>query len=110
MGSKVLILRRLSADGLNDESLDHRSHVKASAKNHLLERIADALQVAPAVLYNPPNAVAPTRAAGDEMPDGGPDGGMEQTCEALLAAYRRIRDPEVRRRLLTLVEQASQRG
>jgi hypothetical protein len=35
-------------------------------------------------------------------------GGVEQECVLLLHAYRRIRDPEMRRRLLILAQEAAE--
>lgn len=52
----------------------------------LVLHIAEALHVPPAELYKPPNAVTPGRETDS-------DGIMEQDCEALLHAYRRIRNP-----------------
>lgn len=77
-----------------------------SARSQLLERIANSLQVPAATFYCPPNAVEPgaqstAALAVSERP--------EVEDEALLHAYRRIRDPETRRRLLVLVQAAADR-
>ena len=103
MGSKAPIVTRPSEDNPAEESHFGRSDFpKASAKNQLLERIADALQMAPAMLYNPPNAVTPAQTAGGALD-------LEQSCEALLRAYRRISDPDERRCLLAFVQAAAER-
>lgn len=75
-----------------------------SARSQLLERIANSLQVPAATFYCPPSAVEPgaqstAALAVSERPEG--------EDEALLHAYRRIRDPEMRRRLLVLVQAAA---
>lgn len=106
MGSKAPIVPTPSEDSPVEESHFGRSvSPKASAKNQLLERIADALQVAPAVFYNPPNAITPTGVAGGP---GTTAIELEQECDALSHAYRRIHDPEMRLRLLGLVQAAAE--
>jgi hypothetical protein len=106
MGSKAPIVRKPSQGEAPEERLLGRSDLlKAPAKNELLGRIADALQVPPAVLYNSPTAITPARTANI---DGSTDNNLDQNCEALLHAYRRIRDPEMRHRLLTLVQEAAE--
>ena len=103
MGSKAPVTKNSSEDVPAEEShFGGPAILKASAKNQLLERIADALQVAPAVLYNPPNAVTPAQTAGGALD-------LEQSCEALLRAYRRISDPDERRCLLAFVQAAAER-
>jgi hypothetical protein len=76
-----------------------------SATSLRVLRVADALQVDQSVLYNPPNAVALTRETNGNRSSGA---GLDQDCEALLHAYRRIRDPEERQRLLVLVQEAAE--
>jgi|SRR3954470_7141041 hypothetical protein len=76
-----------------------------SATSLRVRRVADALQVDQSVLYNPPSAVAPTRETDGDRSSGA---GLDQECEALLHAYRRIRDPEERQRLLVLVQEAAE--
>ncbi|GJE14614.1 hypothetical protein [Methylobacterium longum] len=91
-------------DGPPEESLLGRSGLlKASAKNQLLGRIAEALQVPEAVLYNPPNAVDPQMHATAEA-------ALSIEGAELLRAYMRISDPEERRRILALVKAAAERA
>lgn len=74
---------------------------RPSGAKRLVMHIAEALQVSPAELYNPPTAVAPTREAAA-------DGILEQESKALLHAYRRIQDPKERQRLLAIVQEAAE--
>jgi len=105
MGSKAPIARKPLQDEPREERLLGRSDLlKASENNQLLERIADALQVSPAVLYNPLNAVSPAQIAGA----GEADINLKQEYEALSHAYTCIRDPELRLRLLRLVQAAAE--
>jgi len=70
----------------------------------LVGRIADALRVPSGVLYEVPNLKSPPTA-----PDAGvttTDVDLDGECAALLSAYRRIRAPEMRRRLLILAQAA----
>ena len=72
-------------------------------KLRLLRRVADALQVSEASLYgivDPPSPI--------EATDPGCD--IDGQCAALLLAFRRIADPEERRRLLALVEAIAERA
>lgn len=80
---------------------------KNSASGRLLGRIAEALQVPPVVLYGPATAVTSFRRANRDD-DFSPDIDLDHDCLALLDAYRRIRDPQTRQRLLTLAEAAGQ--
>ena len=67
-----------------------------SGVRRLVGRIAEALQVPPETLY--------------EVPDSGvmtTDADLDAECAALSRAYRRIRDPAERRRLLTLVHETA---
>lgn len=106
MGSKAPIVPRPSEDSPAEEShLGQSDLLKSSAKNQLLERIADALQVAPAVLYNPPNASTPAGVTGGS---GTTAIELEQECDALSHAYRCIHDPEMRLRFLALVQAAAE--
>ena len=69
----------------------------------LLRRVAEALQVPEASLYGAAGSPSAT--------GGGPavlEDDLEGQCTALLHAYRNIRDPEARRRLLALVQAASE--
>ena len=66
----------------------------ASRKRRLVERIADALRVSPAALYELPSSWAAEDLGGE--------------CATLLDAYRRIQDPEERRRLLLLAQKAAE--
>lgn len=108
MGSKAPIARNSPEEGRAEESHFGGADVlKASAKNQLVGRIAEALKVSLSELYNPPNAIAPARGAGinDQLSTG-----LDQDCEALLQAYRRVSDPAERQRLLTLVQAAAERS
>jgi hypothetical protein len=107
MGSRSPLPRKPPQGELKErEILGCPTREEGSATRLLVERIASALHVSPAVLYNPPSAVAPTRGAdnGDR-----PSASLDRECEALLYAYRRIRDPKERQRLLALVDEAAER-
>lgn len=69
----------------------------------LVMHIAEALHISPAELYKPPAAVRPTCGA-----DSG--GVLDQDCEALLYAYKCIRDPRKRQELLALVVDAAEQS
>ena len=106
MGSKAPVTKNSSEDVPAEESHFGRPDVlKVSAKNQLLGRIAGALQVPPAVLYNPPNAVTSVRTAGSS---GASSIDLDPECEMLSDAYRCIHDPEMRLRLLRLVQAAAE--
>ena len=71
-------------------------------------RIAEALGVSPGVLYE-----VHTLEGQSISPDAGvtaTDANLDGECAALLYAYRRIRDPEMRRRLLILAREAAERS
>ncbi|MEE7446486.1 hypothetical protein MRF4_00775 [Methylobacterium radiotolerans] len=96
MGSKSPVQGRSSGDAAAEEELYERSALpRAPSAGRLLQRIADALQVPAASLYGPQG---PERGAG----------GQADEAEALLRAYRRIDDPKVRRRVLTLVQELAE--
>ena len=98
MGSKTPPISRLPQDEpLEDEGLHRSGPTAQPAPNPLLQRIAEALQVPSAALYDLPNAVDTTSSAGVEDE------------RVLLQAYRYIRDPAERRRLLSLVQEAAER-
>ncbi|WP_187294336.1 hypothetical protein [Methylobacterium sp. B1] len=102
MGQKMPLQAKAGSDGSWDNRSDSRPPASAGDDaRRLVTRIAGALQVQPDVLYAPDAANARTHSAKD-----GAD--LDQQCEALLHAYRRIRDPEERRRLLLLVQDASE--
>jgi len=97
-------------EGAQDEALQDgicsRPEVsRVTARSRILGEIADALQVPLATLYSARSTPVPARRA-----DG--DGGayLDDECEALLCAYKRIHDPEARRRLLSLVQAAAEQG
>ena len=77
-----------------------------------LRRVADALRLPLSALYDLPNAVGQASAPGADpgARDGDRDADMDGTCGALLRAYRRIPDPEERRRLLALVQAVADRS
>jgi hypothetical protein len=82
---------------------------KTSASGRLLSRIAEALQVPPTVLYEPATAVTSIKRA-DRDGAFHPDIDLDHDCLALLDAYRRIRDPQTRQRLLILAEAAGEQA
>jgi len=99
MGSKTPPLNWSSPEAHPEDDLVRRPDPSdGSAASLLLRRIAGALQVPPSTLYNPPNAVGST-----------PNGDIESECLTLLRAYQGVRDPEERRRLLALVQEATGR-
>lgn len=86
-------------DPAADDLLNRPTPSEGPAASLLLRRIAEALQVPLSTLYRPPNAVG-AGSPSEVVPD--------SECEALLHAYRRIPDPEMRRRLLTLMQAAAE--
>jgi len=105
MGSKPLS-QQPSPDGSLD--VDTRGQSAPSdrpAASPILRRIAKALRVPPSALYGPSNAVAPAQGVDGED---AADSDLDQQCEALLHAYRRIRDREMRSRLLTFAQHAAE--
>lgn len=82
-----------------DNPFDHRARPPESATGRLLQRIAEALAIPAATLYGP-------RAA--ERDDGSAERRADE-AEALLSAFRRIEDPELRNRLLDLVRNLAER-
>jgi hypothetical protein len=76
------------------------------AGNLLLRRIAGALQVPPSALYSLPNAIG----AGSPSDVNTVVRDIESECVAVLLAFRRIRDPEMRRRLLALMQAETERA
>ncbi|ACB26219.1 hypothetical protein ABID82_000877 [Methylobacterium sp. PvP062] len=95
MGSKSPVRGRSSGDAAPEDDLFQRSAPPhAPGAGRLLQRIAEALQVPAASLYGPQGAERGAAVAG----------GRADEADALLHAYRRIDDPELRRRVLTLVQ------
>ncbi|WP_182178168.1 hypothetical protein [Methylobacterium radiotolerans] len=95
MGSKSPVRGRSSGDAAPEDDLFQRSApTHAPGAGRLLRRIAEALQVPAASLYGPQGAERGAAVAG----------GRADEADALLHAYRRIDDPELRRRVLTLVQ------
>ena len=85
-------------DPSQTEAADGATSPDGREARALLQRIADAIQVPTSTLYRLSNAVhAPS-----------PDPELACECAALLDAYQRIPDPDVRRRLLALVEEAAE--
>jgi hypothetical protein len=107
MGSKARSLSKHPLSGLDEEDVSGRiSSLGRPTASRLVDRIAEALQVPPAVLYNPPDALAAApRVAGDHTLSTD----LDRECAALLGAYRRIRDLSERQRLLALVQEAAER-
>jgi hypothetical protein len=91
-------------DEPGDDIPDHGTAPARSSTRRLLSRIAKALQVPEAVLYDLPNARASTRAAAPDRLDVVE---LEIECTALLEAYRRIDDPGMRHRILRIAETAA---
>ena len=108
MGSKTPPLDWSSPEAPPEDNLVKRPDPSdGSAGSLLLRRIAGALQVPPSALYSLPNAVGvgpPSEAATVAV-----DSDIESECAALLLAYKRIHDPEMRRRLLTLIQATAER-
>jgi hypothetical protein len=95
MGSKSPVRGRSSGDAAPEDDLFQRPALPhAPGAGRLLQRIAEALQVPAASLYGPQGAERGAAVAG----------GRADEADALLHAYRRIDDPELRRRVLTLVQ------
>ena len=102
MGQKMPLQAKAGSDGSWDNRSDSRPSASAGDDaRRLVTRIAGALQVQPDVLYAPDAANARTHCY-NYVAD------LVIVCEALLYAYRRIRDPEERRRLLLLVQDAAE--
>ena len=89
-----------------DDNSGRSAMPNGSGKSLTLRRIAGALQVPPSALYAPPNAVGSASQSGSSPVAF--DGRIEDECLTLLRAYQRIRDPEERRRLLALVDEAAE--
>lgn len=107
MGTRTPPRRRFVLDPVpSEEAADGADPPTGREARALLNRIADALQVPTSALYRPPNAVNATK------PDAGlaprPHPALACECAALVDAYQRIRDPDVRRRLLALVQEAAE--
>lgn len=88
----------------DDAFSDQDAPSKDVAARHLVGRIASALQIPEATLYNLPDAAAPVRQA-SFTGKGSVD--LDRQCDALLRAFRSIDNPEMRRRLLSLVQAAA---
>lgn len=107
MGSKARPLGKDTLSGLAAEEFSGRATLPSCPMtNRLIGRIAEALQVSPAALYNPLEAVAIGRGADTDKAS---STSLDQDCLALLHAYRRIQDPKERQRLLALVQEAAER-
>jgi hypothetical protein len=96
---------RLSAGPVNGTDQD-LTQFGLTATRSRLRRVADALQVPEAMLYNPADTVAPMRNADSDSPN---RTDLDQERVALLRAYASISDPEERSRILTLVQEAAER-
>ena len=106
MGSKMQPQGVLSPhDTAEDDDHGHSLSSNGGATSRLLKRIADALQVSPAALYDSPNASTLVRKANSHDAT---DRDLDQDCKALLDAYRCISDPEERCRVLALVQAAAE--
>lgn len=97
MGSKSPPPDRASrAAASEDDPFDRR--VPPPGTGRLLQRIAEALQIPATALYTPRGGGRNDATAG------------EAETEALLRAFRRIDDPQLRRRLLILTQGLAERG
>ena len=108
MGSRTPPRSKLSLDEPSeDDTFGRPTSLDDGASRRLLERIAGALQVPRAALYELPDAASSVQG----LVDGGTTvAGLERECTALLRTYQRIQDPEERRRLLALVQEAAERA
>jgi hypothetical protein len=103
MGSKTPFLNLSTLDRQRaDDVFSRPVSPDGPPASLLLRRIASALEVPPAALYAPPDAVAPARG-----PDEATDADLDQECTALLHAFRCMRDPEMRLRFLAQVQKAA---
>lgn len=107
MGSKMPLNRRSPVAHPDDDLVSCAAPNDGPAGNLLLRRIAGALQVPPSALYTLPNAVG--LGSPPEADTVTRAGDIDGECAALLLAYRRIRDPEMRRRLLIVMQEAAER-
>ena len=108
MGSKTPLNRCSPVAHPDDDIVSCSAPNDGQAESLLLRRIAGALQVPPSALYSLPNAIgagSPSEANTVAL-----DSAIESECEALLLAYRRIRDPEMRRRFLALMQAEAERA
>ncbi|MFK5600665.1 hypothetical protein ACFZ8E_27340 [Methylobacterium sp. HMF5984] len=90
----------LNADLQEGDAVGHPLSAGHATKITSLQRIADALQVPPAALYQPQNAIKAAKPVGQTEDHGSQDG----ECAALLHAFLSISDPEERRRILARVQ------
>jgi hypothetical protein len=88
----------------DDEFSDREAPSKEVAARLLVGRIAGALQIPAAAFYNLPGATTSVRRTGSA---GTIDADLDRQCNALLQAFRRIDDAELRHRLLSLVQAAA---
>ena len=93
------------ADSRPDETVDSATAPNPSSARRLVSRIAQALQISEAALFNPHDTLRPPRRT-DEIE--ALEAGLDAECAALLSAYRRIGDPEVRLRVQFLVREAAE--
>lgn len=109
MGTRRPISKSTSFDQPStDRGSEQSISLEGSAARHLLTRIADVLQVPSSALY-PPSAGEPSEQSKSAIVE--PMAGeVDDQCMALLRSYRRIIDPEERRRILALTEQAAERA
>jgi hypothetical protein len=105
MGSKTPLNRRSPVAHPDADLVSCPAPNDGPAESLLLRRIAGALQVPPSALYSLPNAIR----AGSPSEVNAVARDIEIDCEAVLLAFRRIRDPEMRRRLLIVVQEAAER-
>ncbi|MGE8130614.1 hypothetical protein ACQKQD_26910 [Methylobacterium sp. NPDC080182] len=103
MGSKSPPVRKTShGERGENEAFEHRVSQRPPAGRHLVTRIAEALQLPEQVLYAPAHKVTPYQASESKAAIN-----PAVECDALLSAYNRIQDPEERRRVLLLVQEAA---
>ena len=100
MGSKMPPPKKPAQDGGPEDDALVRTPLPGGGTSRLLSRIADALQVPQAALYD-------SQAVSEGEEASGTAADLDSECLALLQAFRRIRSVEERRRLLTLVQEAA---
>lgn len=89
-----------------DDAGRHPLSAGRATKITALQRIADALQVTPAALYQPETAIEAVERTGQTEVNEEQD----RECYALLQAFLRISDPEERSRIFALVQASAEQA
>lgn len=84
---------------------EDQAAAERARKMRLLKRIADVLQLPQATLHGTSDPLV-----GSEADPSSGKADLDEACAALLLAYRRISDPEIRRRILILAQEAAERS